>query len=84
MGKFYVTMHDDLYIYTCNQKGMDVSSTLFGPLFVYTEKSYESCHYYFSTLLKLELRLAIIIAVGTDGESVITKALKTILGKTAI
>ena len=59
----------------------------FGPLFVYTEKSYESYHYYFSTLLKLHRS-----ATGKNyfsgyrcgiGNYQSTKTL-TILGKTVI
>ena len=83
MGKFYVTMTTFAHTYVI-RKGTHVSPTLFGPLFVHTEKSYESYYYFFSTLLKLERRLARIIAVGTDGESAITKALKAILGETVI
>lgn len=55
--------------------------TLFSPMFVHTKKSYESYYYFFSTLLKLEPG---IIAVGTDGEQAITKALKAVLDEAVI
>lgn len=83
MGKFYVTMTTFTYIHVI-RKGMDISPTLFGPLFVHTEKNYESYYYFFSTLLKLEPRLTKIIAVGTDGELAITKALKAVFGESVI
>ena len=63
------------------QKTTNVSPTMFGPIFVHTEKSYESYYYFFSTLLKLEPRLARIIAVVTDGELAITKATKAVFGE---
>ena len=83
MGKFYVTITTFTYTHVI-RKGTDISPTLFGPLFVHTEKSYELYYYFFSILLKLEPRLARIIAVGTDGELAITKALKAIFGESVI
>ena len=83
MGKFYVTM--TIFTYThIIRKGTDISPTLFGPLFVHTEKNYESYYYFFSTLLKLEPRLTRIIAVATDRELAITKALKAVFGESVI
>ena len=46
---------------------------------MHTEKNYESYHYFFSTLVKLESRITDIVAVGTDGETAIVQALKATL-----
>lgn len=51
-------------------------------MFVHTEKTYESYYYFFSTLVKLEASLKDIVAVGTDGEQAIVKALKTVFPNT--
>ena len=83
MGKFYVTMTTFTYTHVI-RKTTNISPTMFGPIFVHTEKSYESYYYFFSTLLKLEPRLARIIAVGTDGELAITKATKAVFGESVI
>ena len=83
MGKFYVSMTTFTYTHVI-RKATNISPTMFGPIFVHTEKSYESCYYFFSTLLKLEPRLARIIAVGTDGELAITKATKAVFGELVI
>ena len=51
LGKFYVTVTTYTYLHVEN-KISHTSPTFFGPMFVHTEKTYES-YYYFSTLLKL-------------------------------
>ena len=58
------------------------SPAFYGPIFVHTEKTYESYFHFFSTLLKLEPSLTKLIAVGTDGEQAIVKALKAIFPNT--
>ena len=78
LGKFYVTLTTFTYNQVVN-KTTDVSPTFFGPIFVHTEKNYESYHYFFSTLVKLESRITDIVAVGTDGEIAIVQALKATL-----
>ena len=78
LGKFYVTLTTFTYNQVVN-KTTDVSPTFFGPIFVHTEKNYESYHYFFSTLVKLESRITDLVAVGTDGETAIVQALKATL-----
>ena len=48
-------------------------------MFGNTEKNYESYYHFFSTLVKLVLRIVDIIAVGTDRETAIVQALKATL-----
>ena len=74
MGKFYVTITTFTYSQVAN-KNTKKSPTFFGPMFVSTEKTYESYYFFFSTLLKLEPKLSKVIAVGTDGEQAIVKAI---------
>lgn len=78
LGKFYVTLTTFTYTQVTN-KATNVSPTFFGPMFVHTEKSYESYYQFFSTLVKLETRIVDIVAVGTDGEAAIVQALKATL-----
>ena len=81
LGKFYVTVTTFTYSHVVN-KTTKRSPTFFGPMFVHTEKNYESYYFFFSTLLKLEPKLDGIIAVGTDGEQAIVKALNAVfMGK---
>ena len=75
LGKFYVTLTTFTYTHVVN-KSTSLSPTFLGPVFVHTEKNYESYFHFFSTLLKLESRFNDIIAVGTDGEVAIVQALK--------
>jgi len=50
LGKFYLT----LTTFTYSQAVDKITGvSLIGPIFVHTEKNYESCFYFFSTLLKL-------------------------------
>ena len=77
LGKFYITVTKYTYIQLEN-KISHSSPTFFGPMFVHTEKTYESYYYFFSTLLKLEPRLRNVIGVGTDGEQTILKALQAL------
>ena len=77
LGKFYVT-----FVYTHVVKKVTMEApAFFGPMFIHAEKNFESYHYFFSTLLKMEPKLADIIAVGTDGEQAITKALRAVFGE---
>lgn len=57
-GKFYVTVTPFTYTNVV-RKGTTVPPTLFGPVFIHTEKSYELLYYVFSTLLKLGPKLSI-------------------------
>ena len=75
LGKFYVTLTTFTYTQVVN-KTTSLSPTFLGPVFVHTEKNYESFFHFFSTLLKLESKFNDIIAVGTDGEVAIVQALK--------
>lgn len=50
--------------------------TFFGPMLIHTEKTYESYYYFFSTLLKLQPKFANMVAVGTDGEQALVKAIQ--------
>ena len=77
LGKFYVTVTTFTYSHVVNKCTMK-SPTFFGPMFVHTEQNYESYFSFFSTLLKLEPGLINIIAIGTDGEKAIVKALKAV------
>ena len=52
------------------------SPTFFGPMFVHTEKKYETYYHFFSTLLKLEPKIRDIVTVGTDREQAIVKSLE--------
>ena len=54
-----------------------MSPTFFGPIVVHTEKNFEAYYHFFTTLLKLEPKLAGIRAAGTDGEEALIKALRT-------
>ena len=54
-------------------KSTSFSPIFLGPVFVHTEKNYESYFHFFSTLLKLE---SDIIAVETDREVAIVQALE--------
>ncbi len=75
LGKFYVTVTTFIYTHVVN-KGTNKSPTFFGPMFVATEKTYESYFFFFSSLLKLEPKLSNVVAFGTDGEQAIVKAVK--------
>ncbi len=66
LAKFYVTVTTFTYTHVVNNSTR-ISPTFFGPMFVHTEKSYESYYYCFSKLLKLEPKLVNITTVGTDG-----------------
>ena len=77
LGKFYVTVTTFAYTHVVN-KSTGKSPTFLGPIFVHTEQTSESYYTFFSTLLKLEPKLANIVAVGTDGEKAIVKALKAV------
>ena len=81
LGKFYVTITTYSYSSVVN-KVTKKSPTFYGPMFVHTEKTYESYYYFFSTLVKLEASLKDIVAVGTDGEQAIVKALETVFPNT--
>ena len=48
LGKFYVTLTTFTYTQVVN-KVKNVSQTIFGPMFVHTEKIYESYYQFFST-----------------------------------
>ena len=65
LGKFYVTITTFVYTHVVKKETME-APTFSGPMFIHTEKNFESYHYFFSTLLKMEPKLANIIAVGTD------------------
>ena len=77
LGKFCVTVTTYTYLHVEN-KISHTSPTFFGPMFVHTEKTYETYYHFFSTLLKLEPRIRHVIAVGTDGEQALVKSLKTL------
>ena len=77
LGKFYVTITTYTYLHIENKFSLS-SPTFFGPMFVHTERTYETYYHFFSTLLKLEPRIRDIIAVGTNGEQMIVKSLETL------
>ena len=58
-------------------KRTHVLPTFFGPVFVHTEKNFETYYHFFTTLLKLEPKLAEICAAGADGEEALIKAIRT-------
>ena len=47
-------------------------------MFVHTEKNYDAYYSFFSTLVKLEPGIRNVIAVGTDGEQALVKALRAV------
>ena len=55
--------------------------TFFGPMFVHTEKNYNAYYSFFSSLMKMEPQVMDVIAVGTDGEQAIVKALKAVFSE---
>ena len=75
LGKFYVTITTYSYLPSFGKQGHRHFSYLFGPVFIHTEKNYESYYHFFATLLKLEPKLTAIHAVGTDGEQALVNAL---------
>ena len=79
-GKFYVTITTFVYTHVVKKRTME-APTVFGPMFNSYRKNFESYHYFFSTLLKMEPKLVNIIAVGTDGEQAITKASRAVFGE---
>ena len=83
LGKFYVTVTTFTYSHVIN-KTTSISPTFFGPMFVHTEKNYDAYYSFFSTLIKLEPQLMNIIAVGTDGEQAIVKALRAVFSEETI
>ena len=80
LGKFYVTVTTFSYSHVVN-KSTSNSPTFFGPLFVHTEKNYSAYYSFFSSLMKMEPQLMNIIAIGTDGEQAIVKALKAVFSE---
>lgn len=52
------------------------SPTFLGPILVHTEKTFESYYYFFFTLIKLQPKFVNIVAVGTDGEQALVKAIQ--------
>ena len=78
LGKFYVTVTTYTYLQVENKLSHS-SPTFFGPMFVHTEKTYETYYHFFSTLLKLEPSIREIIGMGTDGEQAIVKSLQALL-----
>jgi len=83
LGKFYVTVTTFIYSHVVD-KVTNKSPTFFGPIFVSTEKTYESYYIFSSSLLKLEPKLSDVIAFGTDGEQAIIKAVKATLSNKII
>ena len=83
MGKFYVTVTTYTYTHVV-RKCNNVSPTFFGPMFIHTEKNFESFYYFFSTLLKFEPKLSNILVVSTDGEQSIIEALRSVFGESFI
>ena len=77
LGKFYVTVTTYTYLHV-ESKISHSPPTFFGPMFVHTEKKYETYYHFFSTLLKLEPKICDIVAVGTDGEQAIVKSLEAL------
>lgn len=77
LGKFYVTVTTFTYSHVVN-KTTSKSPTFFGPMFVHTEKNYDAYYSFFSTLMKIEPQMMNVIAVGTDGEQAIVKALRAV------
>lgn len=57
------------------------SPTFFGPMFVHTEKNYNAYYSFFSTLLKIEPSIRNVIAVGTDGEQALVKAVRAVFSE---
>ena len=80
LGKFYVTVTTLTYSHVIN-KSTSKSPTSFGPMLVHTEKNYNAYYSFFSTLMKMEPQLMNVIAVGTDGEQPIVKALKAVFSE---
>ena len=62
-------------------KSTSNSPTFFGPLFVHTKKNYSAYYSFFSSLMKMEPQLMNVIAIGTDGEQAIVKALKAVFSE---
>ena len=75
LGKFYVTVTTYVYSHVIN-KATHNSPTFLGPILVHTEKTYESYYYFFSTLMKLQPKFANVVAIGTDGEQALVKAIQ--------
>ena len=53
LGKFYVTLTTFTYTQVVN-KSTSLSPTFLGPVFVHTERNYESYFHFFSTLVKIQ------------------------------
>lgn len=83
LGKFYVTVTTFTYTHVVN-KSTSKSPTFFGPMFVHTEKNYDAYYSFFSTLLKLEPTVRNVIAVGTDGEQALVKAIRSVFSEQTI
>ena len=53
-------------------------------MFVHIEKNYDAYYSFFSTLIKVELSIRNVIAVGTDGEQSLVKALRDVFSERTI
>ena len=83
LGKFYVTITTYRYLHVENRSS-GKSPVFFGPIYVHTEKTYEAFHLFFSSLLKLEPSLINLVAVGTDGDPAMEKAIAAVFPDTLI
>lgn len=81
LGKFYVTITTYRYLHVENRSS-GKSPVFFGPVYVHTEKTYEAFYHFFSSLLKLEPSLSDLVAIGTDGDPAIEKAIRAVFPDT--
>ena len=68
-----VCFFDYSYIHLVN-KVTNISPSFISPIYVHTEKNYETYYHFFATLLKFEPSLSAISVIGTDGEQALVKA----------
>ena len=83
LGKFYVTITTYRYLHVEN-KNSGKPPVFFGPIYVHTEKTYEAFYHFFSSLLKLEPSLNDLIAIGTDGDPAMEKAIGAVFPESLI
>ena len=78
----FVTITTYTYLHLENKR-THVSPTFFVPIFVHAERNFETYYHLFTTLLKLEPKLAEICAAGSDSEEELIKAFRTAFHKTS-
>ena len=77
LGNFYVTITTYRYLHVEN-KCSGNPPVFFGPTYVHTDKTYEAFYHFFSTLLKLQPSLNDLVAIGTDGDPAMEKAIRAV------